>query len=333
MARTAFAPWARAKAALRHRVHEWTRRRQGEDGERIALDRRRIYILPTRLGVGFAVMVFAMLGGGLNYGNNLAIALGLLLGSLGLVAMHHCHGNLLGLTIRLAATEPAFAGGRVGFQLLVDNPTRAARPRVGIEVQAARGALRDVPAQSSVPIDLELPARRRGTVHLRRLVIATTYPFGLFRAWSVGHPDYVALAYPALAPAGLTPPGVLTDTGGAQDHQGRGDDDFAGLQPFQPGDSMGRIAWKAHARGLGLHTKRYAGTSVVSHVFDWESLPGLPTEPRLSLLTRWIVDAHARGDAYGLRMPGVEVAPNVGRGHRQQCLGLLATHGDSDALG
>lgn len=333
MASAAFAPWARVKSALRQRVHEWTRRRQGDDGERIALDRRRIYILPTRLGVGFAVMVVSMLGGGLNYGNNLGIALGLLLGSLGLVAMHHCHGNLLGLAIRLAATEPAFTGGHVVFRLLVDNPTRAARPRVRIEVQDAGSLLFDVPAQASAPVELELPARRRGTVRLRRFVIATTYPFGLFRAWSVGHPDYVALAYPALAPAGVPPPGVLTDTGGAQDHHGRGDEDFAGLQPFQPGDSLGRIAWKAHARGLGLHTKRYAGTSVVSHVFDWESLPTLAVEPRLSLLARWIVDAHARGDAYGLRMPGAEVEPNVGRGHRQQCLGILATHADGESHG
>jgi len=333
MASAAFAPWARARAALRRRAHEWTRRRQGADGERIALDRRRIYILPTRLGLGFAVMVVAMLGGGLNYGNNLGIALGLLLGSLGLVAMHHCHGNLLGLAIRLAATEPAFAGGQVGFRLLVDNPTRAARPRVAIAVQGAREVVLDVPAQASATVEVELPARRRGTVHLRRFVIATQYPFGLFRAWSVGHPDYAALAYPALAPGGLPAPGVLTDTGGAQDQGGRGDEDFAGLQPFQPGDSLGRIAWKAHARGLGLHTKRYAGTSVISHVFDWDSLPDLAVEARLSQLARWIVDAHARGDAYGLRMPGTEVAPNVGRGHRQQCLGSLAMHPDGGERG
>ena len=80
------------------------------DAHAIALKRRRIYILPTRFGVVFAAMVFAMLLGSLNYGASLGFALTFLLTGLGLVVMHHCHNNLLGTTIKFLGAAPVFAG-------------------------------------------------------------------------------------------------------------------------------------------------------------------------------------------------------------------------------
>jgi uncharacterized protein (DUF58 family) len=107
----------------------------------------------------------------------------------------------------------------------------------------------------------------------------------------------------------------------------RGDEDFAGMRPFHPGDSPRRIAWKAYAREQGLQVKLYAGTAVTSHVFDWDSLEGMDVESRLSQLCRWIEDAHAEGRAFALKLPGVDVPPNVGPAHRQHCLTALAMFG------
>jgi uncharacterized protein (DUF58 family) len=104
-----------------------------------------------------------------------------------------------------------------------------------------------------------------------------------------------------------------------------------GLRPFEAGDSLRRIAWKAYARGQGLHTKQYAGTDVVSHVFDWDSLPALETEARLSQLCRWVLDAHECGEAFGLRLPGTRIEPNVGTAHLERCLNALALFEDGHA--
>ena len=131
------------------------------------------------------------------------------------------------------------------------------------------------------------------------------------------------VVYPKPSPRGLPPPPLETDTGGAQDTV-RGDEDFAGLRAFHPGDSPRRIAWKAYAREQGLQVKVFAGTAVTSHSLDWDTLTGLGTEARLSQLCRWVEDAYAAGRAFGLRLPGVEIAPNVGPGHRQRCLTALA---------
>lgn len=321
------APLRRLRGALDARVQAWIRRRQGTDDDPVRLEARRIYILPTSLGVGYAAMVFAMVIGGLNFGNNLGLGLAFLLASIGLAAMHHCHGNLAGLELRLAAAESAFAGGEVAYRVLLDNGAVTPRPRIELGIGRDLSTVADLPPAGSAEVELRRPAERRGRVPLDRYVVATRHPLGLFRAWAVVHTPHDAIAWPAPASGGRTPPGVQTDTGGAQDHA-LGDHDFAGLRPFQVGDSLRRIAWKAYARGQGLHTKQYAGTDVVSHVFDWDSLPSLGTEARLSQLCRWVLDAHSRGEAYGLRLPGLAIEPKMGPTHRDRCLNALALFED-----
>ena len=323
-------PIRRLRAAFDERMQAWLRRRQGIDRDPVLLHGRRIYILPTRLGIAYAVMVFAMVMGGLNYNNNLGLGLALLLASIGLVAMHHCHGTLSGLALRLLATDSAFAGQDVHFRLLLENRSRVSRPRIEVALASAASGPVDVPASGSAPAELAVPAIRRGRVELARFALATQHPLGLFRAWAVVHPGYSAIAWPRPAEPGLAPPGVATDTGGAQDHA-RGDDDFTGLKPYQAGDSLRRIAWKAYARGRGLHTKQYAGTDVVSHVFDWDSLPGLDVEARLARLCRWVLDAHQRGEAFGLRLPGTVIEANIGTAHYERCLTTLALFDLRDA--
>jgi uncharacterized protein (DUF58 family) len=319
---------ARLRSALDVRTQAWIRRRQGIDPDPVRLDRRRIYILPTPLGLAYAAMLFAMVLGSMNYGNNLALALAFLLVSLGLVVMHHCHGTLAGLVLRLAAAESGFVGGAVKFRLNLENAALAPRPRLELGVGRNPTCMVDVPVTGSATAELSLHATRRGRVRLERFVIGTRHPLGLFRAWAVVHCEHGAIAWPAPADRGRVPPGVATDTGGAQE-QPHGDHDFAGLRPFQPGDSLRRIAWKAYARGQGLHTKQYAGTDVVSHVFDWDSLPSLGAETRLAQLCRWVLDAHEHGEAFGLRLPGVMIEPNLGTAHREHCLNALALFEDS----
>ena len=319
------------RTRLENRAHRWIRHRQGPDTDPVELRRNRIYILPTRSGLAYAAMVFAMLLGGMNYNNNLGLGLAFVLVSLGLVVMHHCHGTLSGLKVRLLEAQPAFVGQDVHFRLLLQNESRLPRPALELAIGRTRKPITttEVPAAGSAQADLHVTATRRGRMTLERCVLATHHPLGLFRAWAVLHPGYPAIAWPRPATRDRSPPLTRTDTGGAQD-KAPGDEDFAGLRAFQPGDSIRRIAWKAYARGQGLHTKHYAGTDVISHVFDWDSLPGLDTEVRLAQLCRWIIDAHAAGEAFGLRLPGQTIETNVGVAHQQRCLNALALFGDAE---
>lgn len=323
------------RAGFDRATRAWILRRQGPDGDTVVLRRNRIYILPTRLGVTYAVMLFAMLLGGMNYNNNLGLAFTFLLVGLGLVTMHHCHGTLAGLRLRLLAAESGFVGDPLRFGWSLENDAPVPRPGIRLQLRPARtvraprartegaAATAEVPAGGSADATLQRRARRRGRIALERFVVETSHPLGLFRAWAVVHPQVTVLAWPRPAPRGRLPAATATDTGGAQ--ADAGDEDFAGLRPFQSGDPLRRIAWKAYARGQGLHTKQYAGTDVVSHVFDWDGLPGLGTEQRLAQLCRWILDAHEREEPYGLRLPGTTIDVQIGTAHRERCLNALAT--------
>jgi uncharacterized protein (DUF58 family) len=314
---------ARALAALRTRTRKWARKRHGIDSDPLILSGRRIYIVPSSLGIAFALMLFAMFLGAMNYANNLALGLTFMLGALALTAMHYCHRNLAGVHIRSAASEPVFAGQTARFRLALENDAKVARHELAIANEYSSATPVRVEPGARVVLDLEMPAPQRGLLYLDSFEITTRHPFGMFRAWAYLNMEIRCVVYPKPSARGLPPPPLETDTGGAQDTT-RGDEDFAGLRAFHPGDSPRRIAWKAYAREQGLQVKLYAGTAVTSHSFDWEALAGLGTEARLSQLCRWVEDAYAAGRAFGLRLPGVEIAPNVGAGHRQRCLTALA---------
>jgi uncharacterized protein (DUF58 family) len=301
----------------------WARRRQGEDPDPVRLTAKRIYLLPTGLGIAYAVMVFAMIIGAMNYANNLALGLAFLLGALGLVAMHYCHGNVVGLKLAAAATEPVFVGQQARFGVALQNDSRLARQELVIEDEFGRlPAVSLAPGQQAV-VNVRASASVRGRLRLDGFRLESRYPFGLFRAWTYLHMPLACIVYPRNGPRLREPPPHETDVGSAQDSL-RGEEDFAGLRGFHAGDAPSRIAWKAYARGQGLLVKQYGGTSVTTHWFDFTALDGLDTEARLELLCRWIVDAHAAGRGYGLKLPGTRLPPNLGAHHRHACLAALA---------
>jgi len=288
----------------------------------VTLRRGRIYILPTGLGVAFGLMLIGMLLGSLNYGNNLGLALTFLLGALGVVAMHACHRNLEALVARAAGADPPFAGQDAHFRIAIKNPGRA--PHLDLEA-IATGAPRatiSIAAGSESSFTLRAPTRRRGSIVLERVEIATRYPYGLFRAWAVLHPGTHCLVYPQPARDAPSPPEAPGVAGGGAAR--RGEDDFAGLKDYHPGDPPRRIAWKAYARADKLLVKEFSGDAEATPVFDLDDAPGSELEARLSVLARWVVDAHARGLAFGLRLPGEDIAPEPGDAQRRRCLAALA---------
>jgi len=315
---------------LRKRTHAWARKRHGKDVDPFVIPSRRVYILPTRLGFMFTGMLILMFFGAMNYANNLALGLTFLLGSIALVAMHHCQRNLAGLKLASAANEPVFAGQIARMRLALDNVAPVTRYELsahnGYDIGAVDASPTAVAPDERVIVDVAVPTSARGRLTVEHVIVSSQYPFGLFRTWTHVYLPLSCIVYPKPSDRGEPPTSVSTDTGGAQDSR-PGDDDFSGLRSFHPGDSPRRIAWKAFARGQELQVKQYSGTAVTSHIFDFDSLEMPDTEARLSVLARWIEDAHDAQRAYGLRLPAVEIEPNIGAAHRQRCLTALALFG------
>ena len=311
---------------MRARMAQWIRRRQGLDHLPVRLERRRLYILPTRTGLAFAALLLLMLLAGMNYANSLALFLTFLLGAFALVVMQQCHRNLLGTEVTSCIAPAVFAGSTGAVHVTLASGAGEARPR--LEGALAEGALTvtSLPAGGQRRLELPLPATARGVVRLERVRLATAYPFGLFRAWTWMHTPIEMLVYPR--PRGALPmPGHAGRRSGTRSLPGAGADEWAGLRPFRDGDSPRQVDWKAYAREAPLLVKEYAQGESELRMFDFDSLAPRDVETRLSQLARWVVDAEAGGERYGLTVPGTALAPNRGPEHRHLCLAALALHG------
>lgn len=294
------------------------------------LNRRRIFILPTRHGLLFAAVLFIMLLGAMNYNNSLAFLLTFLLASLAIVSMLHTYRNLAQLVLRAGNSAPVFAGQEASFTLHIDHPGSDPRYAVQLAFSSSPATTIDIPPQQTTSACISFPAQQRGWLQPGRLTIATRYPLGLFRAWSRVDMSLTALVYPQPASNRELPVRSLHPATRSGDQE-RGCDDFAGFRAYHQGDSLRHIYWKGYARGQPLLTKQFAGGQVDELWLDWE-LAGAPdTEARLRQLCRWILEAEQQQLPYGLRMPGVDYPPATGMEHRQRCLRALALFGETDA--
>ncbi len=98
------------------RFRSWLNRRVPPE-KVISLNLRNIFILPTRQGVYFSLLMILILIAGINYQNSLAHALAFLLMSLFMVSMLHTYRNLSGLVIVAGKAGEVFAGDEVDFTI------------------------------------------------------------------------------------------------------------------------------------------------------------------------------------------------------------------------
>ena len=301
----------------------WILRPRG--GEGVRLDRRHVYILPTKQGMGFALVLLLMLIGAINYSNSLGYMLTFLLASMALVTMLHAYRNLLGLHLAAGRSPAVFAGERARFALRLEGEDGS--PRFGLAVRFKEGepVPVEVAAGRAGSAELSRLAERRGRLPLGRFRVESDYPLGLFQAWSWLDLERSCLVYPRPEPPG-TPLPAASEGEGAGRSAGAGEEDFAGLRAYRPGDPLRHVAWKAVAKGQPLLTKQFDGAEASRLWLDWADTHGMNTEARLSRLCRWVLDAEAQGAEYGLRLPGTLLDPNRGEGHRRACLEALALY-------
>jgi len=304
----------------------------------IVLGHRRVYIVPSRLGLFFGGVLLILLVGSINYALSLGFALSFLLAGVGLAGMVQTTRNLARLTIRAGRVEPVFAGERALYRLALANDADFDRPEILVRHLGSRAECRvDVAAAATGEAMLAIVAARRGWQPLGRVMLETRFPLGLFRAWSYVEPDSRCLVYPRPEPGALPPPAQSAQAGGGRAHA-QGSDDFSGLRAYQPADSPRHVAWKSvarsdsqRARGDDMLTKQFAGEALAELWLDLRAVPAaLGLEARLQRLAGWVLAAERGGAHYGLRLPGNEIAPGRGDAHRRACLEALALF-DADA--
>jgi len=305
----------------------WDARR--EPRESLTLTQRNIYIVPSRAGLMFGVVLVLLLVVAINYQLSLGFALTFLLAGSAAASMQMTHGSLRGLTLHLKPLVPAFDGDAAVLEVVVTN-AGAARLGVGfgldLGIRPIPLAYAEIPAQGQVSVHLGWLAPHRGLHALPVLRVESRYPFGLFRAWTIWRPAGQQWIYPR--PELPTPPWPQVDAAQGDDRPaartGAGTE-FEGVRAYRRGDTLRQVVWKKAARTGELVSRETAGAVQRELVLRWQQAQGLDTEARVSRLAAWVLAADAAGHRWGLALPGSELAPDNGASHRHAALRALAS--------
>ena len=300
-------------------------RGEGPQNKPVTLNHRRIFILPSRAGLGLAVVMLLMLVASINYNNSMGFVLTFLLASAAQISTYYSFRNLSGLELKAGVSRAVFLGQTAKFEIQLLNRNGRNRWNVLIESGNAKNTIHSIAPSHNAVCHLDIATKQRGWLTLGSVTYSTTFPMGIFRAWSPVDLDQQILVYPR--PAEDAPPLPLAPDRSSDNEQlsrQTGSDHFVGLRPYQHPDSYRQINWKVLARERGLYVNEFRAGTTQQLWLDWHQCAGKNPEQRLSILCRWVLDAEQRGLLYGLQIPGVNIEPASGPQHQTACLEALA---------
>jgi len=314
------------RRSLHHALRAWWTSRQPHT-DTLLLTQRNVYIVPTRAGLMFAATLVVLLVASINYQLNLGYVLTFLLAGSGAVSIHITHNTLRGLTLRLRAPPPVFAGDAALLEVVL---TSAKSPRYGIGVRVESDADEptwswvDVPAGAQASARISFVARARGLHAVPALRAETRFPLGLFRAWTMWRPAAQVLVYPTpeRPPAALPAPHALGS--GASSARRSDGGETEGVRGYRRGDPLKLVLWKKMARAGEMVSRDTSAAVQRTLWLDAATCGAREPEARLSRLAAWVLAADQAGADYGLRVGLREIAPAQGEAHRRACLEALA---------
>lgn len=287
------------------------------------LTQRRVYILPTKQGFAFALLLFIMLLGSINYSNSLGYFLTFLLAILSVVTIFHTYNNLLKLSFGPAICKPVFAETEASFIVQVNNQNKQSRFSIDAFTPQQIKTMVDINENSISTLKVKHTFENRGLISLPRFTVESRFPFGLFRAWALVQFDQTQLVYPKPSSHSHLPIKNAGESEGKKQLD-TGTDDFKGLRSYVEGDPLQHVHWKSFARHQTLQTKEFSSTTSDELWLNYSDTTASSMELKLSQLARWVLLAEKQNLRYGLRLPNATINPSAGVTHQENCLKQLA---------
>ena len=284
---------------------------------------RRIFILPTKPGLFFGLVAFIMLIASLNFNNNMGLMMTFLLVGLAQVALYRIFFNLRNIIIDHVDAKPVFVNDDAVFA--VHFKSDQDKYDICIENSFAKDCQLEIASDELTSVFCKRPTTERGWIECGKIKISTTYPFGLFGAWIWTYLDAKCLIYPL--PEKNPPSFPQHSQSDGQTTIIHNGEDFHGLKPFAPGDSMHLIAWKRTAQTGELISREFEQTRGEKLHLDFSQINLSDTELKLSRLTAWVVDANQKGMDYCLKLPDFTSEFGHSNKHYLTCMKKIALYG------
>ena len=300
-------------------------KRSGPFDGSVSLTRDRVYIVPTKIGLIFSLLLLTLLIGSINYEKSLGFVLTFLLASAGNIALLSTWRNIAGLQLKRLINTPVFCGETASFNVQLVNQQLLNRYSLVIGQNGIEHDVVDCAASSNQLIKFEITSKKRGLLDAGKFRLHTEFPSGLFVAWTWVDLSMNCLIYPAPDKDINASIFDLSESGDI-DLSGKGMENFSHLRKYQPGDNISRISWKTAAKNNELYSKEFVGSKPVTHWINWDDIVARDDEHRISIMTTLIIEAEKNQQLYGLNIPEKQIPPDNGNKHFHQCLTALALY-------
>ncbi|PHS13787.1 MAG: hypothetical protein COA86_16535 [Kangiella sp.] len=298
--------------------------------DRIVLDQRSTYILPTKAGFLLILIILLMMIASTNYQNNLAFLLTFLICSIGIVSIVFTFKNLQGLAFELGKNQSVFAGEQLNFNFHVSS--QSGSPHLGIAVGFDKKSLFYLDLLSSEgklynkkTFILSVKVEKRGWYSAPKIVTTSCFPFGLLKVWSWFKFKSPVLIYPQpIEPEESVINRIANDDGDSNNRTANEETEYDGITAYKIGDPISRVDWKATAKEQGMYIKSFTSMTVNESAFSWDDFSNVEYELRLSYLCYLVLNANDQKKMFSLSLPGLFVSKDSGENHLIKCLANLA---------
>lgn len=292
-------------------------------------NRRQLYMLPTKTGWLFSLMVFTLFLASIKFSHQPTFLVTFLLSAIAITSSLHTHKNINQLRLTTHNARPGFVDEYIFFPLSLHNPSNSPRHNIWVYCDDFKQCV-SLPANKSVTVKIKLRATKRGRFKLPAIILTTHYPIGILFSWSRAfYSNSTAIIYPRPIDRLTQPSLTEIETEKNHAHQATSQvkqtgDQIASLKQYQAGDRLRDIHWPALAKSGRLVSKEYDSDSEQRLIFNWHHVQALTVEDKLSQLTHWLLDAEKYAIPYQLNIPGFSSTYNHGEAHLANCLESLA---------
>ena len=301
---------------FRQQFTSWLNKRQPLARE-VTLSQKIIYILPSRFGLWYILLLVLLYLLGTNYQNNLILLMSYMLVSVLLLALTLAWRNLHNIRVSCAPVLSAYATETLMVPVSLQTAEQKQQIQCYFTYEQQPSVLADANMRAMVP----LVVKKRGYFPLPRLTVHSYYPFGLFNCKSMLMLVYHFWVFPTPLPSESAD--ALAANSGNKNQVA---EDYDTIRSYQAGDSLKLMLWKRLARDPANPVVKHA-PSVPLPEPDWITIPavtGAALELALSKACYMMLQLEQRSKPYGLRIQSKSISPSCGEQHLQRCLRELA---------
>ncbi len=300
-------------------LHNWlTRRFALSSNSSKTLAQRDVLVFFNREGYLYLLLLIITFIAGINYGNNLVLALCFLFASLLVLSFYLAFQQLYRLTLSCEAPQL----GQVGHVLPIKFNFKPQHQQLHLHLRCEyKGQLKKITVlKSPLVVEFDTIPLQRGRYDMSRLFFCSVYPFGIIRAWSFVYPQHEVWIAPQAIEVDLSPYGFRSN----QPQFQHGIEDFSHLREFQSGDALNRIAWQQYAKGRGFLVKQFEQHQQQQLDFAYADMSMPLHEGKLGQLMYLVEQAALTQSGFSLSLPSQSLAFGQGEQHVKQAKLMLA---------